>query len=448
MWGRQMRIALPKLFAKKRKWEFKKADLTESTTELNNPIRGWYRIFPFYAEDVPDFEGLSWCANESDTIALVIINIGAFRDEKLTTNVLDNIREIIRFFKKNQYDIILRITYDHEGNAIEREPFFFTQVMEHITQLTAIINEFKDTIFVFQGMLIGNWGEMHTSRFVTASKLNEMWKQLKVCVKDQVFFAVRKPSFWRIVHPEYCDMSLCDYSGNMGLFDDAIFGSATHLGTFGAEARENSGWENLWNRESELEFENQLCIHVPNGGEALCGEHYLQESSMQFTIDTMKKMHVTYLNKSYDRTILELWKEWTWDLPDVWNGVNFFRYIGSHLGYRFWIQDSQIIYDETLSDELLLQVNIMNVGFANLYQEAEVFLEWKDEAGNIYTRILEADARKWNSGTVESIKIPFKPLNCKVYLYVKRKKDHKHIYFANSCDENGHVYIGDLKEIK
>lgn len=448
MWGQQMRISVPKVFTKKRKWEFQKANLIESTDELNNPVRGWYRIFPFYVEERPDFDALMWCEKESDTIALVIINIGAFRDEKLSAEALDNVRNILDFFKSNHYDVILRVTYDHEGKAIEREPFFFSQVMEHILQLSFIIDEFKDTVFVCQGMLIGNWGEMHTSRFITPTKMKDLWKQLKENVDNSVFFAVRKPSFWRILHSEYCDTGVSAYVDNMGLFDDAIFGSATHLGTFGAGEKDSRGWEDLWDKENELEFENQLCTYVPNGGEALCGDEYLQESNMHFTIDTLKKMHITYLNKYYDRLILDLWKEWTWDVPDVWNGTNFFDYVGKHLGYRFWIQDGSIIYDDKSMNDILLQINVLNVGFANLYQQADVFLEWKDEAGNISSKIIDTDARMWNSGIVQTICVNFKPMNCKIYLYARRKKDNKQIFFANVCDNHGRVYIGELKEVK
>ena len=31
-------------------------------------------------------------------------------------------------FAEKKYDVILRITYDHLGYALEREPFFFSQV--------------------------------------------------------------------------------------------------------------------------------------------------------------------------------------------------------------------------------------------------------------------------------------------------------------------------------
>ena len=88
-----MRISVPKLFTKKRKWEFQKANLIESTDELSNPVRGWYRIFPFYVEERPDFVALMWCEKESDTIALVIINIGAFRDEKLSAEGFTKLKQ-------------------------------------------------------------------------------------------------------------------------------------------------------------------------------------------------------------------------------------------------------------------------------------------------------------------------------------------------------------------
>ena len=65
-----------------------------------------------------------------------------------------------------------------------------------------IVKEFVNHIFVFQGMLIGNWGEMHTSRFLAPTKLKELWKILQEELKQEVFYAVRKPSQWRLLHPQ------------------------------------------------------------------------------------------------------------------------------------------------------------------------------------------------------------------------------------------------------
>ena len=79
-----MRIALPKLFAQKQKWIFCPGDLIESINELDNPMRGWYRIFPFWAQEDVDTAVLSKnCKADADTLALVIINIGAYRENAI-----------------------------------------------------------------------------------------------------------------------------------------------------------------------------------------------------------------------------------------------------------------------------------------------------------------------------------------------------------------------------
>ena len=50
-----MRRLFSKFFKTKSTWTFHKADLSENTDEIRNPDRGWYRIYPFMAEDIPDF---------------------------------------------------------------------------------------------------------------------------------------------------------------------------------------------------------------------------------------------------------------------------------------------------------------------------------------------------------------------------------------------------------
>lgn len=438
-----MKTRLHKLFFGKTKWNFQKAELTEATEDLMNPARGWYQIYPFQAEEKPDLRSLSWCSANKDTLALVIIDIGAYRDGAIEEKALKNIRDILNFFSENQYDIILRIVYDHQGNALEREPFFFEQVREHLKQLTPLVKEFEKTIFVFQGMLIGNWGEMHTSRFLAPAKLKEMWNFLKQEAGEEIYFAVRKPVQWRILHPEGCGKIQLPYD-NMGLFDDAIFGSENHLGTFGVEAKESAGWEGLWKREDELNFEEQLCLHVPNGGEAICGERYPLEGRAKDTVDTLKKMHITYLNRTYDEKILKLWKEWNWEEAGVWQNCKVYDYIGRHLGYRFWIKNVTIAPTEETGKLLLVSISVENVGFGNLYQEAELLLEWVDTVGEQYSQKIDYDMRALDSGMTQEISSEIEPTACRLYLSAKRKQDGRRIYFANKTGHGGRVPLGQI----
>lgn len=432
-----MRTLLHRFFQEKEEWIFQKADLSESRKALVNPSRGWYRIYTFCAEKMPDFQPMLWCDAEGDTLVMVIINIGAYKEKALDVEALENIRTILRFFIKRHYDIILRITYDHEGKALEREPFFFSTVKEHMHQVIPVINEFAEHIFVYQGMLIGNWGEMHTSRFLQPIKLKELWSILKNELDGRIYTAVRRPSCWRMLHPD-------NDKDNMGLFDDAIFGSENHLGTFGTKSRTTVSWDDLWCKTDEMAFEEELCRIVPNGGEAICGEQYLSAENPGNTVETLRKMHITYLNKEYDKKLLGIWKEWKWEGTDVWNGCSLYDYIGSHLGYRFLVKDAEIVAYDKNTGELKLEISAENVGFAPFYGEAEVVLEQvlSGEKGNTF--VLNTDVRKWINGTVQKMISCIPALEGKIYLYAGNKKDSGNLSFANRLDKENRVFLGEI----
>ena len=441
-----MKNILHKLFKPKVNWKFHKAEFTETTEVLNNPARGWYHIFPFFVEEEPDFEKISWCADSTETLALVIINIGAYREQLLDVQAIKNIKSILSYFKRYSYDVILRITYDHEGKAVEREPFFFKQVVEHMEQLTPVMKAFSDVIFVAQGMLIGNWGEMHTSRFVSPDKIKLLWGMMQTEFQGRPYLAVRRPAMWRALHPECCGkMELS--KDTTGLFDDAIFGSETHLGTFGAEPKENVGWDALWSREDELEFESKLCVNVPNGGEVICGENYIETFTPETTADVLKKMHITYLNQAYDKKILEQWKQWTWTGDGPWNGANFYDYVGTHLGYRYLIRDVSVQLEKHIDGawaEFIVNISIENVGFANCYNRLIVMLEGQHNGVPLFSHRLDCDGKNWDCNKVCTITDRIPPQDCELLLSVIRKKDGRRIFFANPLEDDGRIWLGKI----
>ncbi len=432
-----MRTLFHRFLPEKTDWSFQKADLHESTRQLHNPSRGWYRIYTFEVEKEPDFQPMLWCDLEGDSLVMVILNIGAYKEKELDAVALENMHRILQFFVKKQYEIILRVTYDHEGKALEREPFFFDTVKKHLHQLIPVINEFAEYIFVYQGMLIGNWGEMHTSRFLHPMKLKELSGILKSELDDRIFTAVRRPSCWRLLHPD-------NITDNMGLFDDAIFGSENHLGTFGVLPRGNAAWDALWCKSDELAFEEELCEKVPNGGEALCGEQYLSNETPGSTVDTLRKMHITYLNKEYDKSLLGIWKAWKWDGAGVWNGRNLYDYIESHLGYRFLVKDIEITSGNKNEGMLKLEISIENVGFANFYHEAEVVLERVDADGNRTFQNLDCKVQAWNSEKVHKIYGSIPKESCKLYLAIRRAADKQIIWLANRAEQTGSILLGEV----
>lgn len=316
------------------KWRFQGETLNERAENIKNPARGWYRIYTFEADREPDFNEMEWCLDKKDALALVLIDIGSYRDKLLDDICIQRMERILAFFRQNQYDVILRITYDHEGRAMSREPSLFRTVATHLTQLSELLEPFADTIFVYQGMLVGNWGEMHSSRFLGQDMLRSMAEILYSHKKAQTFLAVRRPVYWRMLHEDAASLGL----DGMGLFDDGMFGSESHLGTFGVLTEAEGGWYSAWCREEELAFEEKLCRRVPCGGEAVYPEKDPKCFTREMILQDLKTMHITYLNKEHDIKMLELWKNWRCKENGIWSGKSVYEYIGAHLGYRFVIQ--------------------------------------------------------------------------------------------------------------
>lgn len=421
-------------------FRFQKADLTEQTKEFSNPARGWYQIHTFCAEKEPDFEELKWCLDKNDTLALLLIDIGRFYDRELDEEAVSRIRRLISFFAEAHYDIILRIVYDHEGKGMEREPSSFSLVERHLEQVGELLREFEGAIFLFQGMLVGNWGEMHGSRHLTADRMRRMADILCRLRSEEMYLAVRRPAQWRQLHT-YALHTAAPEDG-MGLFDDGMFGSESHLGTFGSGDRVTAGWSGAWGPAQEMAFEEELGSYVPNGGEAVYGEDYTKKLTGRQVLDTLKRMHITYLNKAHDVRTLDIWKQWSYGGKGVWAGKSMYDYIGAHLGYRFLIRSVAV---KPMGQQCLVEIEIENTGFASFYQEGEVFLECVDEQETLSSEQIECDVRKWEAGKVQKIGCVIEVRDCRLYLYARRKRDGAYIRFANLSREDGRAELGSLQ---
>ena len=93
--------------------------------------------------------------------------------------------------------MILRFSYDLEGKGLEKEPGSIRLVEEHMQQIGEVIREYADDIFAVQGILIGNWGEMHGSRYLTPDAFRTLTDTMIKAVDGACPVAVRKPAQWR-----------------------------------------------------------------------------------------------------------------------------------------------------------------------------------------------------------------------------------------------------------
>ena len=78
---------------------FKKENISETATDIINPLRGWYRIYTFRADVTFDPDMLYGCIMPEETLALLIINIGAYAGRELDENCIFNMKNILTWFQ-------------------------------------------------------------------------------------------------------------------------------------------------------------------------------------------------------------------------------------------------------------------------------------------------------------------------------------------------------------
>lgn len=366
----------------KKKWKFEKEFTGEGSSYITNPSRGWYEIYTFQAEEKAALEELKWSLHEGETLALVLVDIGSFRERPLDPAALENIRKILDFFEENQRDVIFRPVYDREGKGRGREPGSFELVLEHLGQLGDLLKENPCSVFIFQGFLVGSWGEMHDSAYLSEDCLKKMWEQLKPALSKNIYGAVRTPAQLRgilrtktpLASSQTGDGSL---ASRLGLFNDGMLGSVYDLGTYDDTPLTSSSTPGeKGSRSDELIYQYKLCQYVPNGGEVTVDNEY---NDLENAIADLATMHVSYLNAEHDPEVLSKWKNSVYTGSDIFSGVNGFDYMSAHLGYRYRLKTSSLAFRSLLDDTARLYLTIENTGFSSAYRTFETTLVLKNE---------------------------------------------------------------------
>lgn len=257
-----------------------------------------------------------------------------------------------------------------------------------------------------------------------------------------MYLAVRTPAQWRTLRNEK-EFDQKEYA-HLTLFDDGILGSMTHLGTFGTMTREAAGWDQAWMRKEELEFIARLTEKVPCGGEVTsCMEEDCRMREEEFIINELRNMHLTYLDSTYDRKVLDLWKTIPWngsDNSEIWKNCSLYEYIGEHLGYRLTVTNAEMKPLRRGKAEFVIEIE--NTGFGSLSQEAELFLtiengtEIKTVPVSMNVREIRAESRKYGKAVIDLTE-------GRVFLKLQRKKDGRIIHFANKNSADN-LYLGSL----
>lgn len=392
------------------KISFRKASLQELCGDYVSPGRGWYHIYTF-RPDQQDEEQLRWLPFEDhETIALLRLDIGAFRSSSIDEKTLAFIQRILTRFAEAEKDIILRILYDVDGRGMAHEPAAFDLVCDHMRSIGSVVAEHAREILLVQGLFVGSWGEMHDSKFLDPEAIRKLWETWQEATEGAIPLAVRKPVYARMIGEE----------AGIGLYDDAILADETHMGTFGIRTRREASNLESWRAEDEYVFIDKQMNRVPIGGEVIGGETMDSEA----IIKELRRLRVTYLNSIYHPDVLTRWKE----LPAP-DGENLYQYVGDHMGYRLVVREAKMRRGQ-------LVIAMENEGFAPLYEAAQLWLVAVDSQQHRCSIKLAFDLRTLLPGVkktfiVDNMEELHTECEYLLYLQAVRKRDGGMIRFAN-----------------
>lgn len=437
------------------------AALKESASELDNPYRGFYRMSGYIlSEKQKPKEAAAWCSKSCDSdpypLMLLEINLKNYSNTDISTNALMQLDQILETCVTAKKQVILRFLYDWDGQALSAEPSDLSLIKKHISQLSSTVNKYADCIYILQGTLTGNTGEMNHSNYGEINQIRQIMEELDQDISSDIYLAVRTPGQLRGILRTRTPLSGTEadsgtLQSRLSLFNDGMLGSVYDLGTYDdTPLQSDSEFEEQGTRSEELLFQYKLCQYVPNGGEVTIDNEY---NDLDNAIADLSQMHVSYLNSEYDAAVLDKWKNstYTGSETDIFSGCTGYDYISTHLGYRYVMKKSSVDFHSVLSDTAALYITIANTGFAPAYikfdtvviltdkdtgesEEFETTIDNRTIAGNDFSEFkVNLDVRSLKKGTYS------------VSLRMKDPYTKNSIHFANKGAENSEaVPVGTL----
>ena len=417
-------------------------DYVEGDASLSNPYEGMYRIYSVTLSDedpVSTKEIASELAVDPYRLSLLEVNLKNYSEGNLSENAISQFNDVLSVFDASDNDLILRLLYDQEGNAKETEPKKVEIVRDHILDLAPIIDRHAACIFSIQGILIGDYGEMHDSGLLSDDNVTMLTDILYSHTDNSIYLAVRTPAFWRLITKSDDPARDHGLTSRLGLYNDGILGSEDDLGTYTLRPRDN-----------EYNFQHILCSHVPNGGEVAVENNLNDYENARLDL---KKIHVTYLNSEYDPAVLNKWKRFTELTDPAWRGRSGYDYIENHLGYRYYLSYSGAVVDSSMfSTEMSFRITLKNRGFAPAYRPFKGYLRLHPTGKKVKPDVIldvPVDFTTLQSDETRSVDIPaegvdFENSDYEVWFYITDETTGDTILLANENLVDGQLKLGTI----
>lgn len=320
-------------------WKWKKYQ--ESSKGLNNPDRGFY-----IQADVKDTYAYEPGFETQLRLRLLTMDLYEFQETAyLPEEKLNQLKTALEAYRELGITVIFRAGYFF-GEEEYTQPSQFETILNHCRQICPILNEYKDVVQVVQAGFIGPYGEWHNSPYL--EKTGESQRSCKIELLDclnqelheEISIALRRPMFIREAERNGVDTS------RFAIHNDALFSTDTDMGTYVEEG---------YDRQAELKWMHDNVQSVMNGGEMTNISPYTQ---IENAMAEMDQINISYLNGYYNKEVLTDWKF------TEYMGQNACSYIENHLGYRLFLEQSEILSEINHLLQLKVKGIIKNTGFA------------------------------------------------------------------------------------
>ena len=189
----------------KKSTDYTAVSSSETNTTLSNPYIGWYSLIGYTLSDsglssVPS----SYLTADSPTeLVLLEINLRNYADCDISVSGLSNLDLLLSEWSDTKKQLILRFVYDWDGNNLQTEPSSRSQIERHIEQVAPFINKYKKSVYLLQGIFVGNWGEMNNTTHMGNGEMETLIQKLDDVIDPSIFLSVRTPAQWRTIVSEY-----------------------------------------------------------------------------------------------------------------------------------------------------------------------------------------------------------------------------------------------------
>jgi hypothetical protein len=356
---------------------------TASNSVIQNPERGFFMTTDCRANPVSVSQLQSYKSQYGHTIFNCLWYLREFKSSPLSQTVLDQLQTQMNNMRTAGFKMILRLVYTNTD--INDAPL--SVVQGHLDQLAPLFRNNVDVIATVQTGLIGQWGEMQNSSNYGGPSTAADWANRKAVI-DKLLSVVPSSRMVEVRMPQMkmqpygsTPLSAAEaFSGTsrarVGQYNDCFLSSANDWGTYLSSA--------------DLSFAQQDSKYVAMSGETCSLSTYNDCSS---AVSSMASLHWSLLHEGYNADVIAKWKT-----------QGCFPEIQARLGYRLQLQNATLSTTAHVSGSISVAFNIVNTGFASLYNARPVQLILRNTSTGAVVRLpMNADPRLWLPGSTIAV---------------------------------------------